>query len=272
MTSQDSPRIVPTGSALGAEVLGLDLALPLSADVVRELRQAMLAHGVIYFRGQDISDEDQVRFTGYFGKPVEHVRKQPERPVKEIFFISNVEENGQPIGALSNEVVSFHSDLSYLELPGTISTIYAIELPRTGGATTWCDCGAAYEALDEVAKTRLTSLRAIHRHSVEEQNPPEPVSHPVVCTHPETGHKSLYVGPHLTKSIVGLDEAASRQLLELVFDHLAQPRFSWTHDWQLGDVVMWDNRSTMHRRESFPSSERRIMKRTQILAEQPPRA
>ncbi|MFB3041960.1 MAG: TauD/TfdA dioxygenase family protein [Candidatus Poribacteria bacterium] len=261
----DEMKIVPTGGALGAEIKGLDLAQPLPSGVVRRIRQALLEHGVIFFRNQKIREEDQVRFTNDFGRAVEHVRKQQPRLIKEIFIVSNVKENGVPIGALGNDEIGFHSDLSYLRQPGTISTLYAVELPKTGGATQWCNCYAAYEALNDSFRVRLKGLRAVHRHPVESQNPPQAVDHPVVCTHPETGRKSLYVGPHLTRYIVGKSESESRQILHQLFEHMSQSRFVWTHEWQVGDLVVWDNRATCHRREPFPPTERRIMKRTQVF-------
>ena len=258
-------KIVPTGGALGAEIQGVDLSQALNDVTVAKVRQALLDYCVIYFRNQTLSDVDQIRFTNYFGQAVEHVRKQREREHKEIFLISNVKENGEEIGALGNHEVSFHSDLSYLKHPGTLSTLYAVELPATGGGTQWCNCYAAYDALDEDMKARLKGLRAVHRHYVEEQNPPELIDHPVVRTHPDTGRKSLYVGPHLTKYIVGMDRDESDALLRVIYDHVSKPEFSWTHQWQLGDLVMWDNRPTMHRREPFPDTERRLMKRTQVF-------
>jgi len=261
----DDMKIVPTGGALGAEIQGVDLSQALNDVTVAQVRQALLDYCVIYFRNQTLNDVDQIRFTNYFGKAVEHVRKQREREYKEIFLISNVKENGEEIGALGNHEVSFHSDLSYLKHPGTLSTLYAVELPATGGGTQWCNCYAAYDALDEDMKARLKGLRAVHRHYVEEQNPPELIDHPVVRTHPDTGRKSLYVGPHLTKYIVGLDRNEGDALLQMIYDHVSKPEFSWTHQWQLGDLVMWDNRPTMHRREPFPDTERRLMKRTQVF-------
>ncbi len=270
MNKHDNMQVHPTGGALGVEITGLDLSLPLSSREVNIVRQALLEHCVIYFRNQTITDEDQVRFTSYFGKPVQHVRKQRDRRVKEIFIISNLKENGEPIGALGNEEISFHSDLSYMPKPGTISVLYAVEIPMVGGATQWCNCYAAYEALDDEMKRRLKGLRAVHRHYVEEQNPPYPVDHPVVRTHPDTGRSSLYVGPHLTKYVVGLSENESRELLDTLIAHQSQPQFEWTHHWQVGDLVMWDNRPTMHRREPFPDTERRVMKRTQVFNDEEP--
>ena len=270
INSASGIQIVSTGGALGAEIQGVDLRYPLPDDSIRRLRQGLLDHGVVYLRNQQISEHDQLRFTSYFGKAVKHVREQPERSIKEIFIVSNVHQNGQPIGSLGNGEITFHSDLSYQKKPGTFSFLYAVEVPRTGGRTQWCNCYAAYEALDDKMKARLKGLRAVHRHHIESQNPPEPVDHPVVRSHPETGRKSLYVGPHLTKSIVGLSDNDSRELLDELFEHMTQPRFVWTHDWQVGDLVVWDNRCTMHRREPFPASERRMMKRTQIFGDEVP--
>ena len=138
-------QIIPTGGALGAEIKGVDVSQPFPPDVSMAIRRGLMDHGVLYFRDQQISDEDQVRFTRYFGEPIPHVRKQQDRRVKEIFIISNVKENGESIGALGNADISFHSDLSYMPKPGTLSTLYAIELPRTGGETQWINCYTAYE-------------------------------------------------------------------------------------------------------------------------------
>jgi len=263
-------NVVPTGGALGAQIADIDLTQPLLPDQVGQVRTALLDYGVVFFRNQRISEPDQVRFTSYFGQPVEHVRKQRARPVPEIFIISNVKEDGEPIGALGHGEVSFHSDLSYLRQPGTLSVLYAVEIPQEGGQTQWCNCTAAYADLDSDIKRRIKHLRAVHRHYVEEQNPPEMIDHPVVRTHPETGRKSLYVGPHLTKHIVGMKSGESAELLALLYAHLEQPRFIWTHEWQVGDLVLWDNRPTMHRRLPFPAHQRRLMKRTQIFNDEIP--
>lgn len=261
-------QIVPTGGALGAEVRGIDLREPLSTELAERLRTAFFEHCVLFFRNQQISEEDQVRFTRHFGNPIPHVREQPDRPIKEIFIISNVQENGQAIGALGNEELEFHSDLSYMPKPGTISMLYAIEVPASGGDTSWANSYAAYEALDDEMKKRLEGLKAIHRHSRPQQNPPVPASHPIIRTHPETRRKLLYVNPDFTKYIEGLSEAESRELLDQLFAHATQPRFVWTHKWRVGDLLMWDNRCTMHRRDAFDANLRRIMKRTQVFGEE----
>jgi len=262
-------EVVPSGGPLGADVKGLDLREPLSAEWVRPLRQAFLEHQVLLFRDQRLSEEDQVRFTRYFGEPVPHVREQPDRPIPEIFIISNVTENGVPIGALGNEEIAFHSDLSYLPSPGSISILYAIEVPQRGGETMWANCYLAYDSLAPELRGRIEGLRAAHFHPRREQNPPRPAVHPIVRTHPETRKRSLYVNPHFTRYVEGLSSEESRALLDRLLLQVSSPRFVWTHPWRAGDLVMWDNRCTLHRRESFDNNSRRVMKRTQILGEPP---
>jgi len=261
----DGLTVIPTGAALGAEIRGLDLSLPLPKDTVAGLRQALLDHCVVFFRKQELSDQDQVRFTNYFGKAEVHVRDMPDRPVKEILFVSNIKEDGKAIGALGDGEVNFHSDLAYMPKPGTISVLYAVEIPKSGGQTRWGSGYEAYEALDNAMKDRLKDLRATHQHTDAPLNPPEITDHPVICTHPETGRKTLYVTPMFTRSIVGLDDKESNNLVERLKVHVTRPEFIWTHEWQVGDLVMWDNRPTMHGRGHFPPDQRRLMKRTQVF-------
>ena len=261
----DPFEVTPTGGALGAEVTGLDLRTELDAETVRQLRAAFLDHCVLFFRGREISQRDLVRFTRYFGEPVPHVRPQPDRPIEEIFVISNVTEDGKPIGALGSEEIPFHSDLSYLPEPGTISLLYAIEIPERGGETMWANGYAAYEALDPEARSRVDGLHAVHRHPIDALNTPEPTMHPVVRTHPETGRKVIYVSPHLTSHIADMEREEGRALLDALIAHATHSRFVWKHRWQVGDLVMWDNRCTMHRRTPFDDRQRRVMWRTQVF-------
>jgi taurine dioxygenase len=262
-------EILPTGGALGAEIAGVDCSRPLADSVVRGLRQAVLDHLVLLFRDQHLTDEEQVRFSGYFGDPKPHVREQPDREVEEIFVVSNVVENGRPLGALGYGELTFHSDLSYLERPGSISIVYAVEVPREGGDTQWANGYAAYEALPGDLRARVLPLRAVHRHGEEQQNPEVPASHPVIRTHPETGRRATYVSPQFTRYIEGVPEDESRELLGRLFAHVTRPEFVWTHKWRPADVVLWDNRPTMHRRDAFDPRERRTLKRTQMFGEVP---
>ena len=265
-----SMTVVPSGSALGGQICGLNLAEPLPDDTAAALRQAFVEHCVLYFRAQNLSEQNQLDFTRYFGEPQVHVRAQSEPVTPGIFIVSNVKKNGRPIGALGDGEVKFHSDLAYMPKPGSISMLYAVEIPQSGGATQWSSGYAAYDALDNAMKQRLQGMRAIHQHVSEELNPAEPVDHPIVCTHPQSGRKALFVTPLFTRSIVGLHAQASDELLGTLCAHVTQPRFIWTHQWQQGDLLMWDNRPTMHRREPFPAHQRRLMKRTQIFCDARP--
>jgi taurine dioxygenase len=264
----DELEIVPTGDALGAEIRGVDLAQPLSPDMITRLRQAVCRHVVVIFPDQSLSESEQVRFSGYFGKPAQHVRKQGHA-IKELFIISNVQVNGQSVGELGNYELVYHSDCSYLHLPCIFGTLYAVEATQTGGETVFCNCYAAYETLDPALKARLKGLYAVHRHPKDHHNPPEPATHPMVCTHPETGRKCLYVSPAYTKYVVGLPEGESRELLDTLFAHMLQPRFLWMHKWRDRDLLLWDNLPSMHHREPFPNTQRRILRRTQIYSERP---
>ena len=260
--------VLPTGGPLGAEITGLDLSQPLPADTVAAVRNALLEHCLVYFRGQKIDDAAQVAFTRYFGPAAVHVRdNQPDRPTEEIMMVSNVRENGKLIGSLGNDEIEFHSDLSYMAHPGTFSLLHAVELPEQGGATSWCNNNATYDDLDDAMKKRLDGLRATHLHFRPEQNPDPVIDHPIVCTHPETGRKTVFVSPYFAKTIVGMPENEGRDLLASLFAHQNQTRYVWTHEWRVGDLVMLDNRATMHRREPFPDSQRRILKRTQIFSD-----
>jgi taurine dioxygenase len=262
-------KILPTGGALGAEIVGVDCSKPLEKDVVLRLKQAVLDHLVLVFRDQDLGEEEQVSFSRYFGDPKPHVREQPERAVEEIFIVSNVIENGRSIGALGYGELTFHSDLSYLQHPGSISIVYAVEVPREGGDTQWANGYAAYDGLPADLRERVLPLRAVHRHGEENQNPELPASHPVIRTHPDTVRRTTYVSPQFTRYIEGVSEAESRELLERLFAHVIRPEFVWTHKWRARDLVLWDNRPTMHRREAFDPRERRTLKRTQMFGEVP---
>lgn len=262
-------QIIPTGGALGAEIRGVDAAKPLAPAEVRELKAAVVEHLLLVWREQSLTEEEQVRFSRYFGDPVPHVRPQAERSVPEIFVISNVSENGEAIGALGNGELTFHSDLSYLPLPGSFSIVHALEIPDEGGDTQWANAYAAYDALPAELKERVVALKAVHRHGEEGQNPAVPASHPVVRTHPETRRRAMFVSPQFTRYIERMPRDESDALLDKLLRHVTRPEFVWTHKWRPGDLVVWDNRCTMHRREPFNPTERRILKRTQMFSDAP---
>ncbi len=256
-----------TGGALGAEVYGIDLRQPLDEAAVSQLRSAFHDHCVLLFRDQQLSKADQVRFSGYFGEPVPHPTnlrdRDPDYP--EITIISNIEENGKALGALGNDEIHFHADLVFLHTPGSASLLYCVETPTEGGDTLWSNGYAGYDALDATMQQRLAGLTALYVHPKPEYNPPTPPAHPIVGIHPDTGRKTLFFSPNAAKTIVGLSETESHQLLAELYAHATQARFVWRHHWQPGDLILWDNRCTMHRREAFDPQARRLMHRTQLL-------
>ena len=261
--------IIPTGSVLGAEIRDVNFSRPLNADTAASLKRALLEHLVLFVRNQNLSETEQVRFSRHFGDPQPHVRKQPVAGLKEIFVVSNVSENDKPIGALGNGELTFHSDLSYLPKPGSVSIVHAIAVPNHGGDTQWSNAYAAYDALPNELKNRVVGLRAVHRHAEKEQNPNKPVSHPIVRTHPETGRRAMYVSPQFTRTIEGINKNEGDMLLATLLEHVTRSEFVWTHKWAVGDLVVWDNRCTMHRREPFEATEKRILKRTQMFGDVP---
>lgn len=259
--------ILPSGAALGAQVTGLDLRLPLDAATIGGLRAAFLDHCVLCFRDQQISKADQVRFSGYFGQPVPHPTNTRDRDpdFPELTVISNIEEGGRAVGALGNAELAFHADLVFLYEPGTVSILYCVETPASGGDTMWTSGYAGYATLDAATKARIDGLEAVYVHTNPAYNPDPPATHPLVTIHPESGRKTLFISPNAARGIVGWGEAEGRALLDQLFSHATQDRFVWRHQWRPGDLIMWDNRCTLHRRDGFDNSQRRLMLRTQMV-------
>jgi taurine dioxygenase len=195
----------------------------------------------------------------------------------EIYIVSNVKLNGEPIGSLGAGEAVWHTDMSYLDTPPMASTLYAIEVPPSGGNTSFCSMYAIYEALPTELKRRIAGLKIKHdgtynsggflRQGVTATDDPRTspgAVHPLVCTHPDTGRQMLYLGRRRNAYLVGLELAESEALLDELWRFVERPEFKWEHVWRVGDLVMWDNRCTMHRRDPFDDATRRIMHRTQI--------
>lgn len=250
----------PLSPVLGAELLGADLSQPMDEALFGEIRQAWLnASGVLVFRDQHLTPEQHIAFSRRLGPLEEHVLGSyllPGHP--EIFRISNKVENGVPQGR-AKAGTYWHSDLSYMRPPALASLLYGIEIPPVGGDTLFCSLSAAFERLSPTMQAMLDGLSAVHdfgyasrsvfksgQASPEQLDSTPPVEHPVVTVHPETGRKSLYVNPGFTSHIVNLHPAESRALLDFLFTHMTQPEFVYRHRWSAHDLVMWDNRCTMH--------------------------
>jgi len=271
---------------LGAEVLGLDLSRPLSDDDFARLHRAHLDHHVLVFRDQQITPAQQVAFSRRFGPLQIHVLRQFQLASDpEVLVISNIRENGQPIG-LGDAGHFWHSDLSYKETPSLGSMLHAQELPEEGGDTLFANQHTAWDSLPDYLKRAVEGLTAEHSYlaryeDLRKRNPwrpaltqaqideVKPVVHPVVRTHPETGRKALFVSEHFTTRIVGLPEDASRGLLAELFDHGTRPEHIYRHRWQPQDMVFWDNRSLMHLAAGCPEHQRRKLYRTTIEGDVP---
>ena len=279
---------VPTGAALGAEIRGVDLAR-LDDRLFAAIHQAWLGNLVLLFRGQRLDDDELVAFSRRFGAldwaPIQENGRRYVEGHPEIYVVSNVIENGLAIGSLGAGEAVWHTDMSYLPDPPKASMLYAIEVPPAGGDTGFCNMYAAYEAMPAGLKRRLGGLALKHdgtynsggylREGVAASDDPRRspgARHPIACTHPETGRPVLYLGRRRNAYIDGLPLEDSEALLDELWSYATRPEFSWYHQWRVGDVVLWDNRCTMHRRDPFDPETRRILHRTQIKGETRPRA
>ncbi|HLG83653.1 MAG TPA: TauD/TfdA family dioxygenase [Bradyrhizobium sp.] len=278
--AQDLLDIVPNQAVLGAEVRGIDLK-SLDDAQFAAFKRAWHQHEVLLVRGQTLSDQDLVAFSRRFGDldwaPVQETGRRFVEGIPEIYIVSNVKLNGEPIGSLGSGEAVWHTDMSYLDVPPMASMLYALEVPPVGGNTSFCSMYAVYDALPAELKQRVATLKIKHdgtynsggylRQGVTATDDPRTspgAVHPLVCTHPDTGRQMLYLGRRRNAYLLGLELSDSEALLDQLWQYVERPEFSWEHVWQVGDLVMWDNRCTMHRRDPFDDSARRIMHRTQI--------
>ncbi len=277
-------EIVPLSKHIGAEIRGLDLSKPVNDETAAALKQAWLDHIVLIFRGQKLSQEDHLKATHIFGEPG-HVGRPPKyfpagfhRVLPGIMFISNIRENGEPIGALPDGEMMFHHDMIHHELPHKGTLLYSVEIPSQGGNTLFASGYAAYETLDADIRAKLEGKRAKHHYhygSVQRgDNKGTEASaaavHPLFRTNEETGRKAVYVNRLMTTGIEGMDDGEAMPILEKLFDHSENPDFVYSHEWRVGDLLLWDNRCSTHARTDFPSTERRLMLRTTVRGEVTP--
>jgi taurine dioxygenase len=270
----------------GAEVLGLDLSRPLSEGEFARIHRAHLDHHVLVFRDMRITPAQQIAFSRRFGPLQTHVLHQfglAGHP--EILVVSNIKENGRPIG-LGDAGVYWHSDLSYLPRPSLGSMLHAQELPSEGGDTLFANQHHAWESLPASLRKAVEGRRAEHWYlckyaDLQKRSPwrpdltqaqvdaVKPVSQPIVRTHPETGRKALFVSEHFTTRILGVPEDESRALLAELFDFSTRAEFVYRHRWSTDDMVFWDNRSLMHQAGGTPDHLRRRLNRTTIEGDEP---
>jgi taurine dioxygenase len=291
-------EVVPFEAGCGAEIRGVDIREPLGTADRDAIRAAWLDHLVLRFREQKMTDAQHMAFTRQFGdleyNPAKLIEKQygietqtegrkSEIP-PEISVISNIIEDGKAIGGLGDGEAFWHTDSSFVDVPPAASLLRSLECPppSAGGSTHFLNCYSAYDTLPEETKTRIDGLTMIHAatHSsggkahkgfetVDDVSKVPGARQPMVRTHPETGKKSLFLGRRINAYVLGLPVDESEELLDGLWEHMLQDRFTWRQDWQVGDLIWWDNRCAMHRRDAFDGSKRRLMHRTQLKGTRP---
>ncbi len=280
-----SVNITPMPAALGAEVVCGDVR-NLDEAVFQQVYQALLDHLVIRIRGQQLSDPELIAFGRRLGEldfaPLAKTGREKARPHPEVIVVSNVMENGVPIGVLRDAEVVWHSDNSYRDRPLSYSMLHALEVPPQGGNTGFANMYLALETLDPALRQQIEGKTLKHdmtynsagdlREGFQPVNDvrdaPGP-SHPIIRTHPETGCNALYLGRRPNAYINGLSVAESEQLLNALWAHATQDKFTWHHQWQVGDILIWDNRCVMHHRDPFDGGYRRVMHRIQCAGDVP---
>jgi taurine dioxygenase len=284
--TQMALKVTPTGGALGAEISGIDLTKAIGDDAFAQIKQAFLQHEVVYFRNQPLNDGHHLRFSRGMGEIRQILKRKDAASLKppEIFTLSNIIENGKHIGSYDSGLF-WHTDGAYAAEPHAVSILRAVEVPhkdgRPLGATCFASMTAAYDALSIAMKRRIDGLTAVHSRVLrdakanqlggtraeltEEQKKNAEAVHPVVRVHPVTGRKCLYVSEGYTARIVSMPEDESRDLLAELTAHCIQPRFRYTHDWQVHDLLMWDDCSTQHRATfDYALPQRRLMYKTTL--------
>ena len=287
-------QVVPTKAALGAEIRGVDLRT-IDDAAFAEIHRTWLQHVMLVFRGQSLQAQDLVNLVRRFGAPVTssglHKRDLKERAGNELLnlppevtIVSNVKQEGKSVGILGDGEVVWHSDFSFKERPTAARMLVAMEIPprEAGGTTFFLNCYAAYDALSPEMKKRVSGMTIKQADIVDTAMKVRPgmspdmdirtvpgPSHPVISTHPETGNNMLFLGRRHGAYVNGCSLEESEALLNQLWEHCAQPRFWYEHTWAVGDVVVWDNRAILHRRDSFDSATRRVLYAAQVEGHKP---
>jgi alpha-ketoglutarate-dependent taurine dioxygenase len=274
--------------ALGAEVRGVDMRRPLDAASFRELHDIWMQHLVLVFPDQHVTDAEHVAFTRYFGEPeIFHQKIIRSERVKEIFRVSNVDEAGvlmppdHPVAQQVALAQFWHTDSSYRQIPCTGALLHGVEVSRTGGETQFTNMYLVYESLSDSLQRQIEGRKAKHdfghmhtqaklKPLTEEEKAAMPaVWQPMVRKHPVTGRKALYISPIYNDAVEGMTPEDGRRLLTELTRIAGDPGFVFTHRWETDDVLLWDNRCTMHQVTPFDPNERRVMHRTTIMGSEP---
>ena len=274
---------------LGALITGIDARGPLRADQVLAVKRALVEHHIVVLPAQRLDDAQFLRLSRYFGDVFQAPADVPVLAsdpyggnTPAIVKVSNVDD-----GVLGHHELSAHADHHWTPVPSSGSLLYALEVPRVGGDTTWVNLAAAYDALDEATKREIDGLQLITYNPFLRRLKPlasgqfphyrtpdiEPLTpfeaHPLVRTHPDSGRKILYLDEATEVEVLGVSPQQGQALVERLRAHLLQPRFAYTHRWQVGDIVYWDNQATLHARTAFDATERRVLKRISLSGSRP---
>ncbi len=287
-----APELIPDGGPVGARIEGLDLRRPIAADDLAFVQAAIDEHAVVAIKDQELSPAEQVAFGRNFGRLQINVRAEANNEeTPEIFWVSNITQNGKPVG--SHDAGRYwHSDLCYLPKPTYLTLLHAIEVPHEAGKrfgdTLFASAAAAFEALTPEMKERLQGLsaansyrtmwnRKAHEFGAREvlsksklAKLPEDSVHPIVRTHPRNGRKCLFVCDGYSCAIPELSEHESRTLLADLFEHLGQDCFIYRHQWDTGDLLIWDNCAVQHKAVfDYGPELRRLMQRCTVEGDAP---
>lgn len=271
--------VKPLSPRLGALIEGLDVSRRLDERTAKAVLDIWDRNLVILLRGQTLDEDQQVAFAECFG-PLNRSHTQKPHHSKNnnaVMYVSNIRENGELIGAHPDGEMQFHTDQAHQDKPCSATMLYAMEIPRQGGNTLFLNGYAAYEELPAALKTKIEGRRAINGYDYAHGETRGTVlrdgipfaSHPIVRTHPVTGRKALYVNRLMTLFIEDMAAEESEDLLMQLFAHQEQKSFVYEHVWTPGDVVVWDNRCTLHARTDFSAAERRLLRRVTIMGEKP---
>ena len=280
--AQSSMTVQKLAPLIGAEIGGIDLSAPMDVDTFTAIETLWHHHGVLLFRRQKLDDLQQVEFAQRFGQLAHTLKHYEGTAHPAIMYVTNQRKDGKYIGALPDGEMFFHSDMCYLEQPCMAAMLHAIAIPPEGGNTVFASMYAAYDALPDELKLQLAGRMAMNsyelgygssnvkaRMETSGTTYTRSYAHPIFRTHPATDKRSLYVNRLMTEYIVDMPRAQSDELLKQLFDHQEQTQFQYEHRWQVGDVLIWDNRCTLHARRDFDDRQLRKLRRVTVKGEKP---
>ena len=283
----DGLRIVPLNAPLGAEVHGLDGRQDLTSAQILTLKEALREYHILIFKKQQLEDEQFLRFTSWFGSVFQPhpdfavLSSGTDGKAPDIVKVANTGD-----GELGNFALPAHTDHQWTPTPSAGSLLYALEVPEEGGETSWTNLTLAYRALDEATRREIDDLKLINynpfvriknggynggfvTYRTPDIEPIQGTEHPLVRVHPDTGKRLLYLSVHTEVEIPGYDPEKGAALIARLREHLQNPRYFYTHKWEVGDIVYWDNQATLHARNAFPATQRRRMKRISLAGSRP---